>query len=99
MFDKIGALQFLILVIFVFPLYFLPLIIAAARHHPHILGIFLIDLFLGWTFLGWVGALVWSVWTIEQPLKSEPGIKKSSNALAIASVLQKARSQVKNSTA
>jgi hypothetical protein len=42
-------------------IYFLPSIIAVARHHHNALAIFLLNLFLGWTMLGWVGSLVWSV--------------------------------------
>lgn len=42
--------------------YMLPTIIAACRDHPQTFPIFLFNLFLGWTFLGWVVALVWSFW-------------------------------------
>ena len=50
---------------FGFPLllYFLPSIIAAARQKRDLLSIFLLNLFLGWTLVGWVIALVWSVKT------------------------------------
>jgi len=42
--------------------YFVPSIVAVKREppHPQLLPIFLLNLFLGWTLLGWVGALVWS---------------------------------------
>ena len=57
-----GEMVFLILVVpFLFALYFLPVVIAIARRHPNTLGIVLLDLFLGWTLLGWIGALVWSL--------------------------------------
>ena len=39
-------------------LYFFPAIIA--RKKKHACGIFFLNLFLGWTFLGWVGAFVWA---------------------------------------
>lgn len=42
-------------------LYFLPFIIALVRKHKNTLAIFLLVLFLGWTFVGWVIALIWSV--------------------------------------
>lgn len=42
-------------------LYFLPAIIAFSRKHEHILAICLINLLLGWTFLGWFAALLWSL--------------------------------------
>lgn len=43
-------------------LYLLPWLIAAARSHRNALAIFFLNLLLGWTFLGWVVALVWSVY-------------------------------------
>ena len=41
-------------------LYFSPGIVAATRSHPNRMPIFLVNLFLGWTIVGWVGALVWA---------------------------------------
>ena len=35
-------------------IYMLPTIIAAWRRHPNTIAIFLIDLLLGWTFVGWI---------------------------------------------
>jgi hypothetical protein len=47
---------------FVFSLlvYFLPTIIAIKRVHNNSVPILILNIFLGWTFLGWVLALVWS---------------------------------------
>jgi hypothetical protein len=42
-------------------LYFLPTTNARRSHHPNAQAIFVINLFLGWTLLGWVGALAWSL--------------------------------------
>ncbi|TFG45109.1 MAG: superinfection immunity protein [Dehalococcoidia bacterium] len=42
-------------------IYFLPTVIAVAGKHRNALSIFLLNLLLGWTFIGWVAALVWSV--------------------------------------
>ncbi len=48
---------------FVMPLlffiYFIPSIIGRKKMNSK--AIFLLNLFLGWTFLGWVGAMVWAV--------------------------------------
>lgn len=44
-----------------FILYWLPTIIAIARQAHSALGVFLLNLFLGWTVLGWVIALLWSL--------------------------------------
>jgi hypothetical protein len=43
-----------------FVFYFLPSIIALARSKRNILSIFLLNLFLGWTLIGWVVSLVWA---------------------------------------
>lgn len=47
---------------FGFPLvfYFLPSIIALARSKRDTLAIFLLNLFLGWTLIGWIVALIWA---------------------------------------
>jgi Superinfection immunity protein len=44
-----------------FLFYFLPAIIGIARSKRDLLSIFLLNLFLGWTLIGWVVALVWAV--------------------------------------
>jgi len=44
-----------------FVFYFLPSLLALARSKRDILSIFLLNLFLGWTLIGWVVSLVWAV--------------------------------------
>lgn len=61
-----GMLAFLVLGLFV---YFAPALIAAQRNHRNIKALFVLNLFLGWTVLGWVGALVWAY--VEQERKPE----------------------------
>lgn len=39
-------------------IYFLPTFVAWGRRHPGTLMVFVINLFLGWTFLGWVSAII-----------------------------------------
>ena len=51
----------LFLVVLIFAFYFLPTLIAFLRQHKNKLAIFLLNLLLGWTVLGWVVSLVWSV--------------------------------------
>ncbi len=41
--------------------YFIPSFVAIARQHPSTTAIFALNLFLGWSFIGWVVALVWSL--------------------------------------
>jgi hypothetical protein len=43
-------------------LYFIPTVIALSRGHLSALAIFFLNLFLGWTLIGWIIAFIWS-WT------------------------------------
>ena len=42
-------------------IYFTPIGVAVLRGHRQIVAIAALNLFLGWTLLGWVGALVWAL--------------------------------------
>lgn len=53
-------------------LYFAPTLIAGVRGNPNTLAIGLINLFLGWTFIGWVVALVMAAWAKKTQLPA-PG--------------------------
>lgn len=52
-------------------LYLLPWIIAAWREHHNQNAIGMLNLLLGWTLLGWVAALVWSVTAAQRVSASE----------------------------
>ena len=41
--------------------YLMPLIIATSRNHKNATAISVLNVFLGWTFVGWVIALVWAL--------------------------------------
>lgn len=47
-------------------IYFLPSFIARAMNHRNFTALFVLNLFLGWTILGWVGALVWALYKAEK---------------------------------
>lgn len=44
----------------VFMLYWLPTIHAAYNSHHNTTAIFLLNIFLGWTVIGWIAAMVWA---------------------------------------
>jgi hypothetical protein len=44
-----------------FLIYFIPTVIALVSKNNRVGAVFVINLFLGWTFIGWVWALVWAV--------------------------------------
>ena len=46
-------------------LYFLPTIAAVGRKHHQRTAIFVLNLFLGWTFIGWVAALVMAATAVK----------------------------------
>lgn len=50
-----------ILLLVLLPLYLLPSIVAAARNKSNgTAGVVLLNIFLGWTLIGWVGAFIWA---------------------------------------
>lgn len=53
---QFGAFGMLIAAV----LYFVPTVVAFARGHHNRVAILLLNVFLGWTVIGWVGALVWA---------------------------------------
>jgi hypothetical protein len=57
----LGGLAIAFLLIYgIYRIYFLPWHVAKAVKHPQEQAIFVLNLSLGWTFLGWVIALVWA---------------------------------------
>ena len=42
-------------------IYFTPVIIAFARRHNNTLAIAIMTLLIGWTFFGWLAAVLWSL--------------------------------------
>lgn len=56
----IGIAGGLAIVVFLFALYFFPLITAWEKKHKDTKAIGILNFFLGWTFLGWIIALVWA---------------------------------------
>lgn len=56
------------LILFGALLYLLPAFVASGRHHHQLAAIWILNIFLGWTLFGWVGALVWaSTATHQEP--------------------------------
>lgn len=79
-------------IVAVLAVYFVPSIIAFCREHPQFAGVFALNLLLGWTFLGWVAAIVWAVISHPQPVqglnvqlecrdRASPELQKTRNRL------------------
>jgi len=60
-----GAFFAIAIILLLF--YFLPAFIASIRKHHNGNAITVLNLLLGWTVLGWVAALVWSLTATRQP--------------------------------
>ena len=48
----------LLLVVF---FYMLPSFVASKRRHRQVKAILVVNIFLGWSFLGWVASLLWAL--------------------------------------
>jgi RsiW-degrading membrane proteinase PrsW (M82 family) len=57
----------LLIIVLAILLYFLPYFIARYRHHHNTNSILVLNLFLGWSLIGWVIALAMAVSHIPQP--------------------------------
>ena len=51
--------------------YFLPTVVASIRGHADTGPIFIINLFLGWSLIGWVAALAWASKDIKRTTTAE----------------------------
>ena len=60
MFGRLGPLE-VSLILIILPIYFVPTIVAIIRRTKNLAAIIVLNIFVGWTFLGWVGSLVWAI--------------------------------------
>lgn len=60
-----GVLFILIAASLAFVVYFLPSLVASRRRHHQAMVVFILNLFLGWTLLGWVIALAIAASTVK----------------------------------
>lgn len=47
-------------IIFLLILYFIPTYVAAKRRHRNSTAILMLNLFTGWTVIGWIGCIIWA---------------------------------------
>jgi hypothetical protein len=58
---------FQLMLSFIFGIYMAPMIVAVFRNHHRWPWIGFLNFATGWTVVGWIAALVWSVTAIRQP--------------------------------
>jgi hypothetical protein len=63
MLDTVGfqVLQLVLLLSGCIYIYFIPSAIAYSRRHKYIKSSFTLNLLIGWTGVGWIGLLIWSL--------------------------------------
>lgn len=60
--DSLVTIIFVsIVVVLLAAVYFMPTWVAWKMRHHNVVAIGVLNLLAGWTFIGWVGALVWSL--------------------------------------
>lgn len=58
--EVLVFLPFILIGLIGLAIYFIPMIAALARNHPNKAAIILVNIFLGWSLIGWIVALVWA---------------------------------------
>lgn len=62
--------KYAVVALFVLAVYWVPTVIAAVKRHPEFIKVALINWLVGWTIVGWIVALTWS---IEDPQRNGTG--------------------------
>ena len=65
-----GYIWWLILLFVIVVIYPIPTIIAFRKKHPNRIPILLVNLFLGWSLIGWVVSIVWATKVPENATQS-----------------------------
>ena len=76
----------ILLIVFAVIIYFLPWGVASYRDHSNSRAIFWLNLLTGWSFIGWVAALVWACLNQGEPkeaMKTCPHCAESIKAAAL----------------
>ncbi len=61
-FDALKVLGSVLAALLFVAVYFVPTIVAALGKHPLVAPVAVLNVFLGWTFVGWAVALALAVW-------------------------------------
>lgn len=61
-----GGFGVILFFLLAFLFYFMPAFVAFMRGHQNTAAITVLNLFLGWTFIGWVISLVWAFTSVEK---------------------------------
>ena len=90
--DDDGTIRGILGGLFCLTLYFIPFGIALFRNKHNKLAIFALNLLLGWTFIGWVVALIWATTTrMESEKPVQEGVTDSSRNRYMSSIQDRAK--------
>ena len=87
--DRLLIAALAVALVAMIALYFLPTVIGYARQHERKGSIFLVDLFFGWTFVGWWFALIWAI--VGKPEKVQPFYERSEPRLHVCAESESTR--------
>lgn len=75
MLSRLGPWEIgiILMVLFALPVYIVPTIIAAIRQTRNLVAIIVLNVLAGWTFFGWVAALVWAIVDTKNARHNESG--------------------------
>ena len=72
-----------IVIILLLTIYFVPAIVATIRRHSNEMAISMLNLLLGWTLIGWIGALIWACTDNVRPRNSTVPKSRSWSAVVV----------------
>lgn len=73
MFSLLHWLMMLVVFLLVAPSYIVPGIVATIYGHRHKVAIWVLNILVGWTVIGWVALLIWALmWRRFLPEQAEP---------------------------
>ena len=62
--DILNVLVLIVSTLISLNIYLIPTYVARIREHHNKVPIMILNIFLGWTFVGWVVALIWATTTV-----------------------------------
>ncbi|MEE9247594.1 MAG: superinfection immunity protein [Dehalococcoidia bacterium] len=74
-------MESLVVVLIALAVYFLPAFVAKGRKKQNAGAIFVLNLLLGWTIIGWVIALIWAI-TVDSPTSVGPPVSRITGSQA-----------------
>lgn len=61
------SLMMIVLIVIALVVYFIPTVLGRKRGIPLVGWLFVVNLLVGWTLLGWIGCLLWAVLATPAP--------------------------------